>query len=564
VNSSGSGARGIRPAGRGLPFVNPVMTRRQFGLVAVVASVAAACSGNDSPSGSGGSQTRTINVGIESLDKEQWAPHRANGYETNIQYIIGDTLIRTNPQTRALEPGLATSWEPSEGGRIWTFKLRQGVQFHRNYGELTAEDVKYTWGLFLRDDALQSRTDTFRAAIDGNVDNFEIIDPYTFRLHGKDPVITLPSSLHLGVDTMVIHSKKYFDEVGLSKAFERPVATGSFVLTDHKNGASVSFEAVKSHWRRTPAYDKLVIKIVPEPAARIAQLRTGDLNLADIPLTLLTEAEGANLKTHTIPDCSIANIYFGGSYFDTPEKNDPDAPWVQASSPERGRMIREAMSLAIDRESIVKNLLLGQGSAAVGPIVYFKGFPFTDPSWTPDPYDVNRAKQLLADGGYASGFDVRIPVYNQSGRPASADISEAVASWWTDLGLKVKREPMEVTPTWDTHILNRDTKGYAWQWSQSFVDEPADRFGDFTKDAEGTDFHSQAINDYLPKMSSELDRDKRMANARDLGKILRENYTALGLVTTGASYAYNEGIANWPTVRGTGELRNLEYIELAS
>jgi peptide/nickel transport system substrate-binding protein len=544
----------------------PTMSRRQFGGMVGLVTLVAACGRSEnggSSTGSGGA-LNTIQVGTESLDAEQWAPHRANGYSTDVQFIIGDTLIRTDPKTRALQPGLATAWNVSPDGKVWTFNLRKGTPFQKNYGEMTAEDVKYTWSLFLRDDAIQSRTDTFRSAIDGNMDNFEIVDPYTFRLHAKDPVVTLPSSLHLGVDTMVIHSKKYHDEVGFDKAFNPPIATGSFMMTDHKDGASVTFEAVKDHWRQTPAYQTLMLKIVPEQAARLAQLRSGDLNLATVPLTLIPEAQSADLGVQTIDDCSIANIYFGGMYFDMPDKDDPNSPWIQRGKPEAGRAVRQAMSYAIDRKSIVDNLLLGQGKQAVGPIVYFEGMPFTDPSWTPDPYDVDKAKQLLAQGGYPNGFDVKVPVYEQSGRPASKDITEAVASWWTDLGLKVERQPMDATPTWDDHVTDRTTAGYVDQWSQSFVDEPADRFADFTIEHGGADFHDEAITKFLPAMSQDLDVNNRMQAARDLGDALRENFTALGLVTTGASYVLNSGVAEWPTIRGTGELRNLEYIKPGS
>jgi len=158
-------------------------------------------------------------------------------------------------------------------------------------------------------------------------------------------------------------------------------------------------------------------------------LQTGDVHFATLPLSLLPKEGESDLKVFSIPNVGVSSLYLGGWYSGS-EFDDVDSPWIQRDNPEAGRAIREAMSVAIDREGIVNELLAGEGTPLVGPIHFVSGIPATDPEWVGDgaqvpKYDPERARELLAEGGYPDGFDAKMVSFEVAGLPFTTDISEA-------------------------------------------------------------------------------------------------------------------------------------------
>src|SRR5499425_2939506 len=132
---------------------------------------------------------------------------------------IYDPLIARDPKTFEYRPGLATEWKPSNELRTWTFKLRSGVQFHEGFGEMTAEDVKFTVEQNLKPDAQGGSAPFFRT----HLDRIETPDKHTVVMHFKNRVWEVPSNFTQFVGYQNIVSKKYLESVGEDKAALHPI-----------------------------------------------------------------------------------------------------------------------------------------------------------------------------------------------------------------------------------------------------------------------------------------------------------------------------------------------------
>ena len=196
---------------RGFIGSGSAMVAGALGLNALVA----ACTPFGPPASSSGPTGQVVLADtFANLGKSSFTPWLITSNEEVITHMVGETLIRSNPKTRALEPALAESWDLSTDTLTWTFKLRPNIPFHDGYGTLTADDVRLSWQQYIRPDSIQGFAVGYRQAVGGDISGFEIVSPLEFRLHAQKPVITLPGTLTDGVVGLVIQSKKYWDAVG--------------------------------------------------------------------------------------------------------------------------------------------------------------------------------------------------------------------------------------------------------------------------------------------------------------------------------------------------------------
>ena len=212
---------------------------------------------------------------------------------------IGEGLLQQDIN-REVSGLLAESWEISEDFLTWTFKLNQGVPFHKGYGEMTAEDVVWSmrqWGFSKHPRA-------------GQLANFweerpgsEIVDRYTLKVHTGEPVVSIIAEQWFtipGGGSTFIASKRQTEELGADDASGEMAATGPWEIMDHRTGEFWQMAAVRGHWRHTPEFAELIMWEIPEESSRVAGFQTGNLDtflmsFDSIPSVL--EVEGAQLMT---------------------------------------------------------------------------------------------------------------------------------------------------------------------------------------------------------------------------------------------------------------------------
>lgn len=514
-----------------------------------------------SDGGAAGGPEGTLVVGVPTLGSETWNFRTSTTDEQQVFDLVAETLVRRHPQTLELEPGLAEEWDLSDDGRTWTFKLREGIEFHDDWGELTTADVEFSWAQNLMEDCSHTRCAVYRNAVDNDMANFEIVDDYEFRIHTPTVQALLPQELAIGQVVMPIFSKAYFESEGEERAVAHPVGTGPYRFVSHTRGSHVEFEALDEHWRQTPAFRQLIMRIVPDDDTRLAQVRSGDLDLAPVGSSQKPEAEAANLNLFSIAGVGTSSIMFGGMYEDHPNR-DSDAPWIQDDDPDAGRAIRQAMTLAVNRQAILDNILYGEGELMRSPLSFQPGpdLPWNEASWEIPPYDPARARELLAEGGYPDGFEIDLPIFAQAGRPASEDIAEAVAGMFEAIGITVNRRPMDFQPTFRQGLVDRTLSGNLWQFTAPAYPEPVLGLSAAYMPG-GTLAHMNhpALTRNVPLILASPDYDERMRLSREMGGELIADYAAIPVVSVNLLWIGGENVTQWETQTGYGAALNLEY-----
>jgi peptide/nickel transport system substrate-binding protein len=384
---------------------------------------------------------------------------------------IGESILTVSSDLKPIAM-LAKSWSVSEDGSTWTFNLNEGVQFHKGYGEMTAEDVIWSMRQFGAQGSKHPRGSNIRGIWENEDGHAKAIDDYTVEVNSGEPWSEVPINEILtspgGSGTWII-SKKQTDELGAEEANGQIAATGPWDLVEFRTGEFWRMEAVQDHWRKTPHFAELIFREIPEESSRIAGFQTGNLDttlIAFDSLPLIREVEGAEIMQ--LPGGGESALTFYGQYYvgigteNQQPGYDPDLPWVAADPDitsaewEQAAKVRNALSIAIDRQGIVDTLLHGYGTPAV-----LWDFGMYEDSWlSPEmrwEYNPDRARQLLAEAGYPDGFSITLTPALR-GAPVEVEACEAIATMWADIGVDVKFQRLPYT-TLRPSLIARNYQG---------------------------------------------------------------------------------------------------------
>lgn len=349
-----------------------------------------------------------------------------------------DRLIGMEVGGSGLVPALAEAWSVSEDGLTYTFKLRHGVKWQSSAvfkpsREFNADDVLFTFNRMADKAApyhgLDSAYQEFQELVEPAFKAIRKLDDQTVAMDLKQPYAPLLNALSM--QPFSISSAEYADtlqQAGTPEQLDRsPIGTGPFQFVQYQRDSTVRFRAFPDFWGkavgspRAAKVDNLVFTITPDPAIRYAKLRAGECQVARYPNPADLASMRANpaLQVQESPIAAISYISFR-----TDRK------------PMDDRRVREALSIAVDLESLVGVVYQGSGkpTAAMVPAALWGH----DGTLKPRAYDPARARQLLAEAGYPKGFETdlwAIPVaraYMPSGRRAA----EMIQADWAKIGVK--------------------------------------------------------------------------------------------------------------------------------
>jgi peptide/nickel transport system substrate-binding protein len=473
---------------------------------------------------------------------------------------VYDSLIMRDPKTFEYRPGLATEWKPSNEMRTWTFKLRSGVKFHEGWGELTAEDVKFTVEQNLKPDSPGGSAPFFR----NQLDRIETPDKHTVVMHFKNRVWEVPSNFTQFVGYQNTISKKYLESVGEQKAALHPIGTGPYRHVEGRQGDYHRFEAVPNHWRKTPSFKELVIRRIPEPATRLAGLRAGEIDIGQVFGDYLDQALKSGLRIQETPNAACYWVILGGQT--TPDRDDycPTCPWAgdpnDKKSLENARKVRLAMNLAVNKKAIVSALWKGRGAETPFSYYYYPFHKGYSTDWKIPPYDPERAKKLLAEAGYAGGFEVRVNPTVMAYALDGPDVMEAVALDWEKIGIKSKRFP-EAISTFGPKSRMRKANKTHWVYGSPPFDEPILAWsrvlhskGAFNLLCEGP------YDEDIETTMKELDAEKRAKLSHDLGQKLYDGHHGVMLGIKSITWALSRKVGSWQTLAYVPMETNYEYV----
>jgi peptide/nickel transport system substrate-binding protein len=315
------------------------------------------------------------------------------------------------------------------------------------------------------------------AALRRAIDKIEVVDDHTVRVHTKGIIPHFAASLSRAVFMEgSVMPKKYFESVGVKGFREKPIGSGPWKFVRSVPGDRIEYEAVTTpHWRGTPQFKRLVLLLVPEQSTRLAMVRTGEASIVSIGPDAIKEAQAGGMKTVAVPGTMQAVYQFWGLYR-------PEAK----GSPVTDIRVREALSLAIDRQQVIEHVM-GKQARWPMPFATFRYSSDMDVArwedWSKSAlrYDPARAKKLLTEAGHPNGF--RLTFWNTAlpGTPFMVQIGEAVAGFWEKIGVKVEMKTVE----WGvfdpmTRGEQKGLPGTASMYRTAGRPEPAPRYTTFT------------------------------------------------------------------------------------
>ena len=372
-------------------------------------------------------------------------PHFHNLTPNNaLRAHIFDALLAQDAEQK-LKPALATSWRAVDD-TTWEFKLRPGVKFS-NGMEFSARDAIYT---VCRIPTVENSPSSMNSHVRG-ITAMEVPDPQTLIIKTAGPQPILPINLSvLGILSAQVNGAenvKYrvggCENLGTppkSADFNDPakaIGTGPFKLANYTRGTHILLERNDSHWGDKPQWEKVTMRPMTSPGARVAALIAGDVDFIESPpIQDFDKIKGAGFQISE--GLSNRIIYLHLDQFQDPAWKTPGVKGTD-KNPFLDKRVRQAVSKAINRQAIVDRIMGGHAVAA-GELLPYPLFGATK-DMPVEKYDPDGAKKLLAEAGYPNGFEVTLGTPNDR-YINDEKIAQAVAQMLTRVGIKTGVDAM--------------------------------------------------------------------------------------------------------------------------
>lgn len=378
--------------------------------------------------GAGAVYAERLTIGLAS-EPTSLDPHFHNLGPNNAMSVhIFDRLIAQDERQR-LSPGLAVSWQPIDD-LTWEFKLREGVKFHDG-SDFDADDVICSMARAPEVPNSPSGYGTYLKGkevikIDAYTVHFKTEAPYP--LMGND-ISTIPVISELGCASTT-------EDFNAGTA---AIGTGPFKFGSYKPGESIVLTRNDDYWGDAPIWSEVEFRPITSGPSRVASLLAGDVDMiAGVPTTDIATLQGnADIQLSQGPSNRVIYLHM--------DQFRENSPYVRANgggeikNPLLDLRVRQAISMAISRDAIVERVM--EGVAIPAGQLLPEGFFGVSDELDVVAYDPEGAKALLAEAGYADGFEMTIHGPNDR-YINDAKIAEAIAQMLTRVGIKTAVETM--------------------------------------------------------------------------------------------------------------------------
>jgi peptide/nickel transport system substrate-binding protein len=470
-------------------------------------------------------------VTAQSGDVSKFDPHfSTSSNDVRVSFNIFDNLVSRHPDGK-LYPSLATEWK-LEGQTTWRFKLRQGVKFH-NGDPFTSGDAKYSI-----ERTYDPAAKTMVATVLATIERVEAPDPATLVITTKKPDPLLAARLAFYGGQII--PKKYVESVGNDAFNAKPVGTGPVRFTSWVKDDRAVLDANPDYWGGKIDMDRWVMRPIPETAPRIAALLKGEVDaITQLPPDQ-EDRVAANASTR------VAGALYAGLYVLAVNSKRP---------PLDNPLVKQALSLAIDREAIVKELWRGRGIVPGGPIA--KGDNHFDASLPPLAYNPAEARERLKKAGY-KGEEVFIETTVAYVAQDKA-MSEAIAAMWKDVGVNVKVEVIEYSVRAQKN-REKSFKGVFWSDPTSTLSDPDGMMWRLLGPGGPQDYWREAKFDELGNAARfSVDEKFRGQAYKDMTKIFLEHFPWLPVIQPYEDYGIQKYIDFTPNPNQQFEIRRFNF-----
>ena len=434
----------------------------------------------------------------------------------NIFDRLVDVEVGTDGNSKIV-PSLAESWDISDDGLEYTFHLRQGVKFH-NGNDFTAEDVAYTFHRMLTveggvntefidqikgaDELLAGETDT--------LEGVEVVDDYTIKVTLKEPFAGFLASISSpGVSIYDSEATEAAgDQFGMDPAVT--VGTGPFEFSSWSFNNQLVLTRNEDYWKGASGLPGVVIKIIPDTETQSMMFESGELDILDLDYA----ADSVDRFTETYPDQIVQGPRVGIVYFTMNFNKEPF----------QDVRVRKAVQMSIDRQAILDALYGGRGQVEQG--IFPHGLIGFNPDQEEIKYDPEAAKALLAEAGYADGFDMEIAA-DSSASDTMTMALEIVSDQLAEVGIRAEIKNYDES-TWLETRKSGELGSFMSTWSADYND-PDNFIYTFFGNEEKTRIRSinypdTEVMERVAKARTIVNEDERLAEYKALEeKLIHED-----------------------------------------
>lgn len=431
---------------------------------------------------------------------------------------IFDRLVEVKANddgTSEIVASLAKDWTVSDDGLTYTFTLNEGVKFS-NGADLTSSDVLYTiMRMFTYEkavnDDIYDMIEGADAVLDGSADTlsgFEIISDYEFSITLSEPYgaflacLTTPGASILDEET----TEAAGDQFGIDPAVT--IGSGPFVFTAWEFNSELILSANADYWDGAPACEGLVLKVIPDEATARMMFENGELDILDM------DNNSSQLEYFLDNEDYADQIVSGarvGIYYICLNEN------FEELSDAR---VRKALQYSIDRQAILDALYAGQGQLENG--IFPHGLIGYNENLEEIPYDVDAAKELLAEAGYADGFTMQLCYSSEAGQ-TTKDMLEIISSYWAEIGVTAEVTEVDEGSFYDMRAAG-EIESYTSSWSADFNDPDNFIYSFFGNEdninRRGFGYSNSEAIARVAAARSIVDEDERVAEYQDLEKLI--------------------------------------------
>ncbi len=455
-----------------------------------------------------------LNADIQTADVQK----TSKDYE--VPFNIFDRLVDVEVDADGnskIVPSLAESWDISDDGLEYTFHLRQGVKFH-NGNDFTAEDVAYTFHRMLTveggvntefidqikgaDELLAGETDT--------LEGVEVVDDYTIKVTLKEPFAGFLASISSpGVSIYDSEATEAAgDQFGMDPAVT--VGTGPFEFSSWSFNNQLVLTRNEDYWKGASGLPGVVIKIIPDTETQSMMFESGELDILDLDYA----ADSADRFTETYSDQIVQGPRVGIVYFTMNFNKEPF----------QDVRVRKAVQMSIDRQAILDALYGGRGQVEQG--IFPHGLIGFNPDQEEIKYDPEAAKALLAEAGYADGFDMEIAA-DSSASDTMTMALEIVSDQLAEVGIRAEIKNYDES-TWLETRKSGELGSFMSTWSADYND-PDNFIYTFFGNEEKTRIRSinypdTEVMERVAKARTIVNEDERLAEYKALEeKLIHED-----------------------------------------
>ena len=468
-----------------------------------------------------------------------------DAYTVKVVGLIYDQLVGSDPRTGQPAPtGLADSWEVAPDGKTYTFHLNKDAKWHDG-ADVTAADVQFSLDALANPDVGSAYSQSFL----DSTESWRVIDDDTFEVVAKEPLYTflydlvawiIPKHVWENVPVTDWHT----DGGATGQDPSRVVGSGPFRFREWKPGERLTLDRNDAYYGHVPYLDSYTLVIWPDQTALVNALLSNQVDAAALePADVETVAAMSGLKVATYP---TADFVFYLTNLD-PEKS----PYFQ------DKRVREALLYALDRQSIVTNILLGQAEVAEGtqPVVSYAYAP--DLIATHYDYDPAKAKALLAEAGWTDsdgdgtvdkdGRPLAFEVIYPSGSPTYDQELAYVQDAWKAIGVAMTPRSLEFPALINAMTVDHafDIALLGFSWDASFIQDAMFGCAQYEGGFNVVKYCNPTLDEINAKAKRTFEETARKELIVEATNLINEDLPVTVLYFNDASVGYSDRLQNF-------------------